>query len=154
MTTFPTTTTTTTVRESQPFLLDMDDSSYLTELDKEYQDLSANVSRQISQLKTAPQGKIREIIDQIKIDLQQCSTSLKEMKQEIKALDGNTRDSWNNVIDRYNNDYLSLKDLYHKEKESAQRKDLFGDAYDNANVCILIMNSIATQNRNSQIQYI
>eukprot|EP00483_Globobulimina_turgida_P000783 UN00784 len=112
----------------------MDDSSYLTELDKEYQDLSANVSRQISQLKTAPQGKIREIIDQIKIDLQQCSTSLKEMKQEIKALDGNTRDSWNNVIDRYNNDYLSLKDLYQKEKESAQRKDLFGDAYDNANL--------------------
>eukprot|EP01083_Nonionella_stella_P076495 208473_1 len=129
-----TTTTTTTVREAQPFLLDMDENSYLTELDKEYQDISASVSRQISQLKTAPANKIRDIIDQIKTDLQQCNTSLREMKQEIKALDGNARDSWNNVIDRYNNDYISLKDLYEKEKESAQRKDLFGDAYDPANM--------------------
>jgi len=128
------TTTSTTGRESQPFLLDMDDNSMLTELDKEYQDISANVSRQISQLKTAEQSKIRGIIDQIKIDLQQCQTSLREMKQEVKALDGNARDTWSNVIDRYNNDYLSLKDLYEKEKEAAQRKDLFGDAYDNSNL--------------------
>lgn len=59
------------------------------------------------------------------------------MKQQMKTLDGNARDSWNNVIDRYNNDYASLKELYEKEKETAQRKDLFGSAYDNANVCIL-----------------
>ena len=131
------TTTITTVRESRPLILDMDDNSYLTELDKEYQDLSANVSRQISALKAAPQNQIRGIIDQIKVDLQQCSTSLREMKQEIKALDGNAKQSWNQLIDRYNNDYASLKQLYEKEKEAAQRKDLFGDAYDPANVCIV-----------------
>merc|ERR1712129_72052 len=100
----------------------------------EYQDLSANVSRQISQLKSAQAKQIRGIIEQIKSDLKQCSTSLREMKHEIKSLDGNARDSWNDVMDRYNNDYLSLKDLYEKEKESAQRKDLFGDAYDPANL--------------------
>ena len=134
-----TTAKTTTVRESQPFLLDMDDSSYLTELKTEYEDLTANVSRKISQLKTAPTKEIRSIIDQIKVDLQQCSTSLREMKQEVKALDGNARETWNNVIDRYNHDYLDMKSQYEKEKEQAQRKDLFGDAYDPANVCTLYL---------------
>merc|ERR1711971_718425 len=79
-------------------------------------------------------GRIRDIIDQIKNDLQQCQISLKEMKQQIKTLDGNARDSWNNVMDRYQNGYLSLKDLYQKEREAAQRKDMFGDAYDPSNL--------------------
>eukprot|EP01083_Nonionella_stella_P008426 24294_1 len=102
----------------------MDNQTYLNELDKEYQYESASVSRQLSQLKTAPTNKIRSIIQQIKIELQQCSTSLKEMKGEIKALDANSsaRESWSNKLDIYNNDYLSLKDLYAKESESAQRK--------------------------------
>ena len=141
-------TKTTTVRESQPFLLDMDDNSYLTELDKEYQDLSANVSRQISALKQAPSNQMRSIMDQIKNDLQQCSTSLKEMKQEIKSLDGNARDSWKNVTDRYQNDYQSLKQLYEKEKENAQRKDMFGDAHDAANVCSITHNYIIISTTN------
>lgn len=129
------TVTNTIVRESQPLILDMDENSMLTELDKEYQEISASVSRQISSLKQAQPKQIRGIIQQIKADLDQCNSSLKLMKQEIKMLNGNARESWNNVIHRYDNDYKSLKDLYQKEKESAQRKDLFGDAYDPANVC-------------------
>merc|ERR1719433_442914 len=128
------TTTSVIVKEATPLILDMDDNDYLSELNKEYEDCSANVSRLISQLRSAPEGKIRNMIDEIKMELQQCGTSLKQMKQQIKTLDGNARDSWNNVIDRYNNDYASLKELYEKEKESAQRKDLFGSAYDNANM--------------------
>merc|ERR1719150_1220077 len=128
------TTTATKVKEAVPLILDMDDNEYLSELNKEYEDCSANVSRLISQLRSAPEGKIRGMIDEIKMELQQCGTSLKEMKQQIKTLDGNARESWNNVMDRYNNDYASLKELYQKEKESAQRKDLFGSAYDGANM--------------------
>jgi len=120
----------------------------LRELEKDYNDLSASVSRRISELKTAPQSQIRSIIDQIKTDLQQCGTSIKEMKQEVKALDGNQRDSWNNIIDRYNNDYLSLRDLYEKEKEAAQRKDLFGGAYDPANMASSSENARMIKMRN------
>merc|ERR1712228_575479 len=122
------------VREAQPLMLDMDDNPYLTAADQEYQELSANVSRLISQLKQAQPKQIRGLIEEINVDLKSCKTSLRDMQQQIRTLDGNARDSWNNVIDRYNNDYLSLKDLYEKEKESAQRKDVFGDAYDPANL--------------------
>jgi len=105
----------------------------LKELEKEYNSLSATVSRSISELQKAPANRIRDVVDQIKVDLQQCSTTLQEMKREVRTLDGTSRQSWNNIIDRYNNDYISLKDLYEKEKENAQRKDLFGNAYDPAN---------------------
>ena len=57
------------------------------------------------------------------------------MRQEVRALDGDSRANWNNVIERYQNDYQSLKDQYEKEKHAAQRKDVFGGSYDPANVC-------------------
>ena len=57
------------------------------------------------------------------------------MKQQIKSLDGSSRESWNNVLERYNNDYLTNKQLYEKEKETAQRKDMFGSDSYLSNVC-------------------
>merc|ERR1719362_291291 len=106
------------------------DQSYLTELDTEYRETSSKVSRLISRLKTAPDNELRGLVDEIKNELQNCSTSLKEMKQQIKSLDGSSRESWQNVMERYNNDYITNKQLYEKERETAQRKDVFGsDSY-------------------------
>ena len=131
-------TTVTAVIEQKPLLdddsYDMDDSM-LKELDKEYRELSAQISREISQLKTVEQKKIRELIDQLKNDLDECRTTLREMRQEVRSLDGNSRSNWNNVIERYQNDYQSLKEQYEKEKTVAQRNDVFsGSGYDPSNV--------------------
>ena len=52
------------------------DQSYLTELDNEYRETSSKVSRLISRLKTAPDSEIRGLIDEIKNELQNCSTSV------------------------------------------------------------------------------
>ena len=52
------------------------DQSYLTELDTEYRETSSKVSRLISRLKTAPDAELRGLIDEIKNELQNCSTSV------------------------------------------------------------------------------
>eukprot|EP00483_Globobulimina_turgida_P012978 UN13002 len=59
------------------------------------------------------------------------------MKQEIKALENkDNKKHWNMILNKHQDKYQSLKALFEKEKNNAQRRDIF-HAHDMQNKAIL-----------------
>eukprot|EP00486_Rosalina_sp_Unknown_P003452 CAMPEP_0201569496 /NCGR_PEP_ID=MMETSP0190_2-20130828/11198_1 /ASSEMBLY_ACC=CAM_ASM_000263 /TAXON_ID=37353 /ORGANISM="Rosalina sp." /LENGTH=74 /DNA_ID=CAMNT_0047991859 /DNA_START=16 /DNA_END=237 /DNA_ORIENTATION=+ len=66
------------------------DDSMLVELEDGFKELIKTVVKNMNALKTVETKGIRDMIDQIKSDLKECGTTIKEMKMELKALDNKT----------------------------------------------------------------
>lgn len=56
------------------------------------------------------------------------------MKSRLESLADNQRQQWRNRIERYESDFKTLKRDFDREKNSAQRKELFSGARDNINL--------------------
>jgi len=99
------------------------EAGLLDDFDKEIQETSASISRKISALKTTE--KSRDLINEIKDELDQCRVSVRNMELEIRGLDNNAKSKWQDRINRYKTDLKTLQRDFDRDKEIAQRNDLF-----------------------------
>jgi len=104
----------------------------LEDYDREIQDTSASISRKISMLKNAEKGK--GLINEIKTELEQCRTSVRNMELELRSLDPGSKNKWQERVNRYKSDLKTLQRDFDRDKEVAQRNELFPGARDTANL--------------------
>jgi len=104
----------------------------LEDYDEEIQTTSASISRKISSLKTS--DKSRELINEIKNELEQCRTCVRNMELELRSLDTGLKNKWQDRVSRYKTDLKTLQRDFDRDKEIAQRNELFPGAKDSANL--------------------
>jgi len=103
----------------------------LEDYDKEIQETSASISRKISMLKSTEKSK--DLITEIKHELEQCRSSVRNMELEMRGLDKNLKAKWDDRVNRYKTDLKTLQRDFDRDKEIAQRNELFPGARDAAN---------------------
>jgi len=108
----------------------MEDDAGLGELEKEYQDASASISRQISSLKTVDKSKISTVLLQIEDELSSTRQCLQEMNRTILRNDLTTQQKlqWRQRIERYQNDLKTLQSDFNREKTNSIRNDVFSSS--------------------------
>ncbi|ETO29936.1 hypothetical protein RFI_07183 [Reticulomyxa filosa] len=92
-------------------------------------------TRKISSLKKTE--KSRGLIDGITSDLSECQQTVRNMELELRSLDPNTKSKWQDRVNRYKTDLKTLQQDFDREKEIAQRSELFPGAKDAANEILL-----------------
>lgn len=112
-----------------------EDALMLNDLEKEYNETCARVSRQLAELRDCEPGDTSALITELKGDIQQAAQNLHDMAFEAKQLPNRgRREAWTEKIDAYKTEQKALKAEFEKDKQVAQRTELFSGAFDRANV--------------------
>eukprot|EP01084_Bolivina_argentea_P192415 330322_1 len=92
------------------------DMEFLIELETEYIDIATGIAKQMKKLEQASHAdKVLQLIHEIKQDLQQCNTTLREMRYEIKCIKVEVvLFGCNNLLEQYKEHYQLMKEEYEK----------------------------------------